>query len=94
MAYFEYPRLVLSDPEGNIFDHPSLKFSGRSGDKLLLPPPSELVPLPKGSQLFSLPGRIPVGWDEEKRSFVSLGKARLGEREVECSAVAAFLPPG
>jgi hypothetical protein len=84
----------LSDNEGNIFDHPSLKLSGRSGDRFFLPHPSELVPLPKGSQLFTLPGRVPAGWDEEKRSFVSLRKVTLGKKEVECTAVAAFLPPG
>ena len=94
MADVEYPRLVLSDPEGNIFDHPSLKLSGRSGNRFLLPPLSELVPLPKGSQLFTLPGRIPIGWDEEKGSFVSSGKVRLGKKEVKCTSVAAFLPPG
>jgi len=94
MPHLEYPRLVLSDPEGNIFDHPSLNLSGRSGTRFLLPHPSELVPLPKGSQLFTLPGRIPIGWDEEKRSFVSSKKVRLGEKEVECTAIAAFLPPG
>jgi pyruvate-formate lyase-activating enzyme len=94
MADFEYPRLILSDPEGNIFDHPSLKLSGRSGNRFLLPPLSELVPLPQGSQLFSLPGRVPIGWDEEKRSFSFSRKVRLGEKEVSCSAVAAFLPPG
>jgi pyruvate-formate lyase-activating enzyme len=94
MPHLEYPRLVLSDPEGNIFDHPSLNLSGRSGTRFLLPHPSEFVPLPKGSQLFTLPGRIPIGWDEEKRSFVSSKKVRLGEKEVECTAIAAFLPPG
>jgi len=94
MPHFESPRLILSDPEGNIFDHPSLKLSGRSGTRFLLPHPSELVPLPKGSQLFTLPGRIPIGWDEGKRSFVSSEKVRLGEKEVECTSVAAFLPPG
>jgi pyruvate-formate lyase-activating enzyme len=90
----EYPQLVLSDPKGNIFDHPSLKLSGRSGSQFLLPHPSELVSLPKGSQLFSLPGRVPVGWDEEKRSFISPRKVTLDKKEVECTAVAAFLPPG
>ena len=94
MADFEYPRLILSDPEGNIFDHPSLKLSGRSGNRFLLPPQSELVPLPQGSQLFTLPRRVPIGWDEEKRSFVFSGKVKLGEKVVACSAVAAFLPPG
>jgi pyruvate-formate lyase-activating enzyme len=91
---FEYPQLILSDPEGNIFDHPSLKLSGRSGNRFLLSPLSELVPLPKGSQLFSLPGRIPIGWDEEKGSFVSSRKVRWEGKEVACTAVAAFLPPG
>ena len=94
MPHFESPRLILSDPEGNIFDHPSLKLSGRSGTRFLLPHPSELVPLPKGSQLFTLPGRIPIGWDEEKKSFVSSRKVELRNKEVEGIAVAAFLPPG
>lgn len=94
MADVEYPRLVLSDSEGNIFDHPSLKLSGRSGDRFLLPHPSELVPLPKGSQLFTLPGRVPIGWDGGKRSFAPSRKVRLREKELECTAVAAFLPPG
>ncbi len=94
MTLSEYPRLVLSDPEGNIFDHPSLKVSGRSGDRFFLPPQSELVPLPKGSQLFTLPGRVPVGWDEERKNFLPLRKLEIKNREVECVAVAAFLPPG
>ncbi len=94
MTHFEFPRLILSDPEGNIFDHPSLKLSGRSGDRFFLPHPSELVPLPKGSQLFTLPGRIPIGWDGEKKSFISSRKVELRSKEVECIAVAAFLPPG
>jgi len=94
MTCFEYPRLVLSDPEGNLFDHPSLKLSGRSADQFFLPHDSELVPLPKGSQLFTLPGRIPLGWDEEKRSFVPSERVRLGKKEIKCTAVAAFLPPG
>ncbi len=94
MTLSEYPRLVLSDPEGNMFDHPSLKVSGRSGDRFFLPPPSELVPLPRGSQLFTLPGRVPVGWDEERKTFLPLRKLGIKNKEVECVAVAAFLPPG
>ncbi|OGP88248.1 MAG: radical SAM protein [Deltaproteobacteria bacterium RBG_16_48_10] len=94
MSRFEYPRLIFSDPEGKIFDHPHLKLAGRSGDRTDLPQPSELVPLPKGSQLFTMPGRIPIGWDEEEASFVSSEKGRGDGEEVECTAVAAFLPPG
>ena len=94
MSHSTLPALVLSDPAGNIFDHPSLKLSGRSGDRFLLPPSSELVPLPKGSQLFTLPGRIPIGWDEERRVFIPSRKVELEGRKIECIAVAAFLPPG
>jgi pyruvate-formate lyase-activating enzyme len=88
------PSLVLSDSSGNIFDHPSLKLSGRSGDLFRLPHFSELVPLPKGSQLFSLPGRTAVGWDEERRAFVPSREVEIKARRIECIAVAAFLPPG
>jgi pyruvate-formate lyase-activating enzyme len=61
---------------------------------MVLPPPSELVPLPIGSQLFTMPGRIPVGWDEESGNFTSSGKMRIGRKEIECEAVSAFLSPG
>jgi len=94
MKQFEYPRLVFSDPGGRILDHPHLKLAGRSGDRMVLPHPSELVPLPMGSQLFTLPGRVPIGWDEDMGSFVPSEKTKIGRKEVDCAAVAAFLPPG
>ena len=94
MSRFEYPGLIFSGPEGKIFEHPRLKLAGRSGDRMELPRPSELVPLPQGSQLFSMPGRIPVGWDTEDGSFVPSEKVRMGGEEMDCTAVAAFLPPG
>ncbi len=94
MSPFQYPRLVLSDPRGRIFDHPHLKLAGRSGNKFVLPSSSEIVPLPAGSQLFTLPGRIPVGWDEDEEVFLPAEKMRAGRRDVNCIAVAAFLPPG
>ncbi len=90
---FEYPSLVLANPEGKVFNHPHLKLAGRSGDRLVLPHPSELVPLPMGSQLFTLPGRIPIGWDE-KRGFSLSEKMKMGRTEVDTAAVSAFLPPG
>jgi pyruvate-formate lyase-activating enzyme len=91
---FEYPSLILSNPEGKVFNHPDLKLAGQSGDRLALPYPSELIPLPMGSQLFTLPGRIPIGWDEGRKSFILSETMRMGRKEVDCTAVAAFLPPG
>jgi pyruvate-formate lyase-activating enzyme len=94
MASFEYPRLILSDSEGGILDHPYLKMAGRSGNRMVLPPRSELIPLPMGSQLFTLPGRIPIGWDERTGSPALSERIKVGRKEIECTAVAAFLPPG
>jgi len=94
MTDFEYPRLLLANSDGEVLDHPDLKMAGRSGDRMILPHPSEILPLPLGSQLFTLPGRIPIGWDEDTKSFVSSGRTKAGRKETDCTAVAAFLPPG
>ena len=90
----KHPDLIFSDPSGKIYNYPGLKLAGQSGDHIVLPLPSEVVPLPRGSQLFTLPGRVPVGWDEGKESFTPLEKVKAGGEEVECTAVSAFLPPG
>ncbi len=89
-----YINLIFSDSENNIFDHPYIKAIGRSGDRLVIPDAEELVPLPEGSQLFSLPGRIPIGWDEEKKDLILLKTLKIGTKDLACTAVSAFLPPG
>jgi pyruvate-formate lyase-activating enzyme len=94
MSNLEFPSLVVSDPPGRIYVHPSLKLAGRSGDRMVLPSPRELIPLPPGSQLFTLPGRIPVAWDEEREAFTLSERVRIGRKQIDCTAVAAFLPPG
>jgi molybdenum cofactor biosynthesis enzyme MoaA len=90
----QYPALVCSDPKGKIFDHPFLKLAGRSGDRMIRPSLSELIPLPAGSQLFTMPGRIPIGWDMESQSFSPSERVRVDKKDMKCTAVAAFLPPG
>lgn len=94
MFYEKAPYLIFSDSSGRIFNHPSLRIAGKSGDKILIPDSSELLPLPQGSQLFTLPGRVPIGWDEEQGNFIPLERVRIGRREIRPVAVAAFLPPG
>jgi len=86
--------MVFSDPEGRIRDHPTLYMAARSGRKRLPGNADSLTPLPEGSQLFSLPGRYPVGWDPESKSSVIVEEIPIDGRRVECTAVAAFLPPG
>jgi hypothetical protein len=90
----QLPKLVFADRNGKIYDHPSLGMAGRSGHTFVLPEQGELVPLPEGSQLFTMPGRFPVGWDEEEGNFVVLDEVETCAEKTSCLAVAAFLPPG
>ncbi|GFM34299.1 radical SAM protein [Desulfovibrio subterraneus] len=77
------PNLLVADKDGNIFDHPDLLMVCRKGNELALPKPDELMPLPEGSDLFLLPGRLAIGLDPE-----------TGEAEaLEEYAVAAFAAP-
>jgi pyruvate-formate lyase-activating enzyme len=83
--------LVYADADGNIFDHPGLGMAGSAGGRWETVDESKCIPLPEGSDLFLLPGRLPVG------------VARGGDFEVldrdpadpdrPVSAVAAFMAP-
>jgi len=88
------PRMVFADPEGRIIDHPSLYMAAQSGTRKLLGNVDELLLLPEGSELFTLPGRYPVGWDPASEAFVTVTEMPIDGRKVECTAVAAFLAPG
>lgn len=86
---FRRPALLASDGEGNVFEIPGLEMAGRQCHKLVLPEEKELIPLPHGSTLFELPGRIPVGYDRKRKRFVSVPKYH--GRPV--TGVAAFMAP-
>lgn len=75
-------RMVMADANGQIFDHPELLMLCRHGRQWCLPRPDEVIPLPKESELFLLPGRHAVGLDEHGNTQVT-----------EHLAVAAFLAP-
>ncbi|XPV76853.1 MAG: radical SAM protein [Desulfovibrio sp.] len=78
------PRLVVSNKDGEIFDHPDLLMMCDRGGELSLPRPDEYVPLPRESEFFLLPGRNAIGYNEA-----------TGEvEELEEFAMAAFVCPG
>jgi pyruvate-formate lyase-activating enzyme len=80
-------RLLVADPAGRIYDHPELRLAGERGGG---PEPigaREWLPLPRGSDLFALPGRAPVGL--RGRTPVVVDDWLGGEAR----AVAAFLAP-
>jgi hypothetical protein len=76
--------MVMADEKGNIYDDPRLLMVCRRGGEWALPRPDELIPLPRESELFLLPGRRAVGLDPDNGVIECAGQ----------TAVAAFAAPG
>lgn len=77
--------LVYADQQGKLYDHPELFGLGRSGEALMEILEEELIPLPEGATLVSLPNCHPVGMDPETGEMIRLG---------EYQAVGALMPQG
>ena len=80
---------LYADQEGNLLDCPTLTMLGQSGSQWVEPERAEMMPLPPGASLLSLPGYLPVGLDEENQ--LKLLEYPGGS---SISAVAALLPQG
>jgi pyruvate-formate lyase-activating enzyme len=76
--------MVFADEDGNIFEDTRFQAVGRSGYNVFTLSPEDFIELPNGSDLFTLPGRRPYGYDPE-----------TGEMEVfeDVQAVAALNAP-
>lgn len=83
------PYLVVSDEQGNLFEIPELRMAGMALNELQLPHASEIIPLPEGSDLFHLPGRLPIGFHPQSGEFVLLDEYQ-GQKVF---AAAAFMAP-
>lgn len=86
------PALLFADEAGNIIDWPKLEMVGRSGWKWERLKPQDWIPLPPGSELFLLPGRLPVGYNPQARRFETLTRDPYNSRK-SIRAVAAFIAP-
>ncbi|CAG7648996.1 hypothetical protein PAESOLCIP111_05771 [Paenibacillus solanacearum] len=78
--------LVYADQSGSVFDHPDFIGLGRSGEMVTDILEEELIPLPEGATLVSLPDTRPVG------VHAATGEMRVVPGEV--NAVGALLPQG
>ncbi|HDP68644.1 MAG TPA: radical SAM protein [Candidatus Marinimicrobia bacterium] len=83
------PLLVYSDGNGQVFNHEHLWALGSSAERIVEIQPEMWIPLPFGSQLLELPGRLPVGKQPETGEIEIL-EGDDGEGVV---AVAAFVAP-
>lgn len=80
---------MFSDEKGTMYSHPHLRMAAAGLETLAVPREDELIRLPRGSTLFYLPRRVPVGYDLSRRSFQPL--TEFEGRPVW--AVGAFLIP-
>ena len=86
------PSLVFADKEGNITDFPDLHAAGMSAGDVVLPAKEDFIPLPAGSELFVLPGRFPVGYDQKNGDALLVDEDPFGSGDA-IQAVAAFMSP-
>jgi len=80
-------QLVYADAEGNVYDHPDYVALGRDGDIVTEIMEDELIPLPQGATLVSLPGTRPIAFRADSGEM-----ERVDEEDVY--AVGALLPQG
>lgn len=86
------PSLVFADSRGNITDFSPLAMVGMSNGHFLSPELEHLIPLPQGSELFLLPGRLPVGASYDT-SEPFLLEENPYQQDLGVQAVAAFMAP-
>lgn len=86
-------KLLLANPQGEIFEHPELEAAAWNGNEWLKPDESSYIPLPEGAKLFTLPKRFPVGYNPAARGFELVTKFHDGKKTFKPWAVSAFLPP-
>ncbi|MDF2725704.1 MAG: radical protein, partial [Paenibacillus sp.] len=79
-------QLVYADEAGNVFDHPEWTGLGRSGDIITEIWEDELIPLPEGATLVSLPNTRAIGWNNRTEQMERLPGSY--------AAVGALLPQG
>lgn len=79
-----FPTALTADADGKVADAPGFGAVARSGRTLQPIDVDSLIPLPLGSTLYLLPGRLAVG----------CGSAGGQIQTLDGAAVAAFLPPG
>jgi wyosine [tRNA(Phe)-imidazoG37] synthetase (radical SAM superfamily) len=80
--------MVFAREDGSILDHPHLLLAGVGGGDARAVRTDEMIPLPRGSDLFLLPERRPIGVDPGSGATAEWS----GDGE-PVSAVAAFLAP-
>ena len=86
------PCLLFADKDGNITEFSDLEMVGMSNGVFCRPALDDLIPLPEGSELFTLPRRLPVGWDRTGNEPTLLAEDPYNSGDA-VNAVSAFISP-
>jgi hypothetical protein len=86
------PTLLFANSRGEILDYGGLRMAGSSAGRFFQPDPDDLIELPPGSELFALPGRLPVGIEADSGEPALLADNPYEPGDV-IQAVAAFMAP-
>lgn len=84
-------RLVFAGDDGRLYDHRSLRATGRTGDRIVEVAGEDLEKLPEGASLVLVPGGAPVGVGRAGRFSALEGNPWA---EGRAWAVGALLPQG
>lgn len=86
------PRLLYANHCGEILDLEDLDMAGMSAGRHVRPKLTDLIPLPEGSELFTLPDHWPVGIDPADGEATKVTHDPYAP-DMPAKAVAAFISP-
>ncbi|NQS71796.1 MAG: radical SAM protein [Desulfobulbaceae bacterium] len=86
------PHLVFANAQGEIIDYSGLHMVGAAAGRFYLPEARDLIELPTGSEIFTLPVRSPVGLEPDSGDFALLAENPFQPGD-PVQAVAAFMAP-
>ena len=65
---------LVADEQGEVFEHPDLLLAGMNGTEVIRPHTDELMPMPEGSRLFTIPQSPPIGFDRRRGKQLTIDR--------------------
>jgi pyruvate-formate lyase-activating enzyme len=84
---------VVADESGEVFEHPDLLMAGMNGMTVCHPTSDEMIPLPEGSRLFTIPDTPVIGFDRNTGEQVTVDSLPAEWGGGKLQAVSAFTVP-
>lgn len=82
---------LYANEKDELLEHPGVVMLGRTGANWVEPEEQEMIPLPKGASLVTVPHCIPVGLNQDRLTYFESDPSGRGQKAY---AVAALLPQG